>query len=276
MARRRTSYSAPVPGPAKQNGNYTVDWADLKESFISAVAAGDAAIDRYGASGDLSNAWRDVGRFMSSPVSTTVGYVRNGYDVMTGGRDFDIAPVRKRRRLVRGEEGELDLTLAWSGATDPYLDWEKRERKPGLRVNVEFSFNWRMPAATVAAFGKWVAETLAGLEQRGYDLEVTLDVTSTERPGFIRVKKENEASDFRNWSALFSPDGYRTLGLHSLHVIAGQNKERCAAGHGNSAWRRAWGVSFDQDSRTLGIKLDYMAEQFPADRMTEQLSNLDI
>jgi hypothetical protein len=62
--------------------------------------------------------------------------------------------------MIFAEEGELDLPLAWSGHDYPYLAWETRKSKPGIRMVVEFGFSvrWTMrplPNMALGALARW-------------------------------------------------------------------------------------------------------------------------
>ena len=110
----------------------------------------------------------------------------------------DLEPIRNRRKLKFSEDGELQVDLALSGFDYPFLEWEKRERKPGMRLDIDISFSSAIQPALIAQYQRWVAQAIMTLEESGYDLEVNLTNTVTNswmrHPGkeatMVRVKRE--------------------------------------------------------------------------------------
>jgi hypothetical protein len=186
----------------------------------------------------------------------------------------DLEPLRERRKLKFSEEGELQLDLALSGFDYPFLEWERRARKPGMRLDIGVCFNANTDASVIAQYERWIAQAITTLEESGYDLEVNLAGqvrdSWTNNPGnektLIRVKRENEASDFAEWSALFSPGGFRHLMFLAM-ILAAEINGQDISGSLGSAYGMDWKVAMDESERTLRIDNPNGPRDFPEAEM---------
>lgn len=195
----------------------------------------------------------------------------------------DLMPNRERRRMLFTEDGELQVDLALSGFDYPFLEWERRERKPGMRVNVQLNFASIVDQREINKYQLWVARLLYTLEEIGYDLEVNVAFKGSHLFGgnpdkvkavLIRVKGENEASDFSQWSALFSPGGWRHLGFTSILMANDRHGTDIFYGV-NRNHDSPWGISFDSETRTMEITCDAMGSRpFPEGEMTERFQGI--
>lgn len=225
--------------------------------------------------------WADAS-WAGCSIAEMQGYLQNGYKVeQLGSPPTDLLPKRKRRRLLFTEDGEVQVDLALSGFDYPFLEWEKRERKPGMRVNIGLAFSCGTDTAVVAAYETWCARMLYTLEEIGYDLEINVSVPvtsmsnqSNERTDvLLKVKGENEASDFTQWSALFSPGGFRHLGILSMQLASDKLGEDCTGFHGYPV-KDEWGIEFDSDQRTMKVQCSSGSSQFPEAMMTERFTQI--
>lgn len=195
-----------------------------------------------------------------------------------------LIPLRPRRKVRYQDEGdELLLDLALSGEDNFYIEWEKRESKPGVNVVIECSFNSSVQAAMVSQYGRWVARALFTLESLGFDCVVSYRITTDGAVSTgpmagktfqseVKVKRANEASDFTSWSSLFSPGGFRHLGFLSI-IKAGDHfsgRIRNTLGRGISLG--SWDVLWNTESRTLRFGHPQKPTDFPEWKMTEAFS----
>ena len=261
----------------------TFDYAEVKRTFLDTVegrARHPQAVHMNSVLRWKTGANRD---FTGCYLSEMIDWVKNGFhpEEMTGIEDYFEA--RPRRKIRFTDEGELDLSLALSGFDYPFMEWEKRDRKPGLKVTIELAFLASTKAPVIAAYGAWVAGVIASLEQQGYDLAVEIQMPSRKdvyqraqkTACNLVVKRENEASDFTEWSALFSPGGFRMLGFTARAMACQEWGVKLASGYGSSLDRR-WDILFNEEDRHLMITRPASPRDFPAEEMTAKLANVGL
>ena len=269
----------------------SIEWSDLKEQFIKAVDGNPkfpidnaivSQVNEWTRSPNRKNSW------IGASLNDMRGWLADGYRAKPFEHAGDYIPRRKKRSIKFSEEGELQLDLVYSGHDYPYLDWEQRERKPGLRIVVDLCFACTTSAGTIEEYGAWVAGLLGTFEANGYDLEV--DVAFPLRSAYqddggyggpnsgprsltmIRVKKPNEASDFTEWSALFSPGGFRMLGFFALGMGAKKLNKKLGSGLGypeNNGWLNEW----KPEERTLYLWTPNQPDYVPIEDLTQQVKN---
>jgi hypothetical protein len=178
------------------------------------------------------------------------------------------------------DEGELQFDRALAGDDRPFLRRERRERRPGLRLNIELNCRANVPAATIAAYAEWNARLIQGLQDRGFDL--TIDVTSRAkqvtadgRPvdATIRVKSAGRTSTLKSWGALFGPGAFRMLVFTARILACEANGVACSPGMGGS-FTPNWGLDFDEKSRTLTVRCAASLPSFPTAEMDAKLAAL--
>lgn len=277
----------PTPIPDKPRDlpkdSMTLEYSEVVETYRNPATpfpVNSSEVNRYREDWKRGRAGGTTGE--SCTTADMLEWISSGYHVpgMTN-PPGDLMPTRKRRRLLFQEEGELQLDLAFSGYDYPFASWEKRERKPGMRVNVQMNFAWVVPQTVIAEYQRWVARLLYTLEEIGYDLEVNASMVcenlwrgSGKQSLNIRVKRENEASDFANWSAMFSPGGLRHLFFLAVFIANEKRGERTPPGIGRNDMSAPWTLEFDSDSRTLYIRNGQGQSSFPEAEMTEKFTRL--
>lgn len=210
-----------------ENGKHIVDltFGQIKREFLAMIEQGYDYKSSNSQLVRLAQKWGadpyDFDPFMGQAPATTCDHLRNGYRPEN---IFDVSErnhVAKKPRFVYDEcEGEVDVGMLLAGSDEPFLNIERREGKPGLRLELDFAFLGSVNAKQLALYGEWIAGLIAGLEASGFDLEVFITSSRETRcysSGYdfftnrIQVKKFGEKSNFTEWSALFSPGGYRHL-----------------------------------------------------------------
>jgi hypothetical protein len=277
----RPSAAIPKVPAAEENA---IDFLDIKDKFLSVLDG----IPGYDSGVNVNNWKRYHSMWSESKNSDWSGatgedmraWISRGFHV-EGLRNvgIDIHPERMRRKLKYSEEGEMQIDLMLSGFDYPFLEWEKREKKPGMRIDIGLCFNAHIDVKVIAAYSKWIAQALYAIELQGIDAEVNLAMvtrgTYRSRPiltrTLIRVKKENEASDFTNWSAMFSPAGFRMLGFTAFNEIGDRNGWEALSSLGSAEGSNSWNVGWDEESRILRISEDQRGSVFPAEIMSDKL-----
>lgn len=211
-----------------------------------------------------------------------ISWFRNGYKVEGMTLIPPIVPVRKRRRLQYGEEGELQLDLMRSGHDYPFLDWTRREIIPGMKIDIEIGSLAEASIVAQGAYYRWVLRALIALEGAGVDLEIWLTSRATgvlarnsnaTVATHFQVKREGEMNDYLTWSAVFSPGSHRHLTFLARHLAADRNG-LTASGVGGSRNTRPYSVSYDPETRTLNIYSPNNAKHFPEEEMDIELRDV--
>lgn len=252
----------------------TVEWGDLKRRFLDAVENGTKFSPAQPINSKITD-WHnnptrgELEEFEGGSPAQTCKYLRNGYRAEQFAHSAEYAALSHKRHFRYNEdEGELDLDRVLDGHDEIFLDRELRESRPGLRLMVEFSFVHWMPAKMISEYGAWVASLIKSLEASGYDLVVdmwiNLDNLFTRDGGrrstvLIRVKRENEQSNFTDWSALFGPTGYRHLGFLAKCMAGDQEGLKVTPSFGHCVSGKGWGLTYDRDNQQVTINVNQMA-----------------
>jgi hypothetical protein len=259
---------------------HTVGYADLAAQW-RAIDSGDlsglparqhfAATEVQGIADSFAGCTREEMR----------GWVDNGYTAP----GMEIKPARQsrpRRKLRFAEEGELQVDLALSGHDTPFLDWGKRTRTPGLKLKVELAVRASTPAQVLRDYAEWLTALVAGLQDRGVDLEI--DVVSRAKNVAadgraldlsIRVKRFGRKSDLKSWGAILSPGGFRRL-VFTGRMMGCEGNGTAASGGFGASFGPEWGLDFDAKAHTLTVKCAALTSRFPREEMSAQLAALKI
>lgn len=257
------------------------DYAEVKAKWLS-LYNGDSWKSQPGMESAIQNYRKGQpnASWYGATPDQMAEWLRNGFTSPEFPVGDDYMPRREARRMVFGEEGELDLTLAWSGHDYPYLDWERVERKPGIRIIADLDFNGMVRPAVIAEYGAWLAGLLSGLETMGYDIELDLRTRGNNfthsDPNTVyniicRVKRENELSDFAEFSPLFSPSGFRML-IFTMFGMAMDSVGYQINGGLGRAVGNAFTANYDADTGTLDIRTNSTSSSFPMEDMTARVN----
>lgn len=233
--------------------------------------------------------WRD-GRLSSWTGCTyqqMEKWVKDGYQPPEMPEIEDYTPFVARRRYVSGESGdEVMAELAWSGDPTPFRNWEMRKRKPGCRIIADMSVHCSTSPKLIATYGAWLAGLIMGMEVGGYDLEVDViyklaslykGIPSAQggEKITIRLTDVGVQSDFKEYSPMFSPGGFRMLGFYAIGMTADTLKLQTTPGLGRPGGSK-WDIEFEEVSRTLTINSPNGATHFPADELSEKVQQLHL
>jgi hypothetical protein len=313
----------------KKERHIVIEWGDVKKRFLSVVADGqewprNLPNHRHSRAYHMQNGHRNLiappkpkgcptglghkqhlcaycrwdSQFGSKAWEggsyfDTVTYLRNGYFAKEFAHSAEYVALAPKKRPQWSEEpdGDLDMGRLYGGYEDPYMVPAEAEKKPGLRVMIEFAFACGVNAKTIEKYGAWVAGLLGSLESSGYDLTVDLwiplDNLFVDSHGrrdnvLIRVKRENEVSDFTEWSGIFSPAGYRHVGF-CAKLVAGDKVGSLAEGSlGTTIGGRTWGLDYDKDNSILKIHCDqrgsrmYGGDSFPTEALNRKAQEIGL
>ena len=262
-----------------------VEWSEVKHAFLTGYETGQFP-QKFGRGRGWCKGERNS--WNGCTADEMAGWLKNGFESPEFPIGDDYIPKAESRRMQFGEEGELDLTLAWSGHDYPYISWETRKSKPGIRVVCEFGFSGAVNSEQIAKYGAWIMGVLEGLSTRGYDIELDIRFTTHEQNSavkgrgrrrgnmsnihatIIRVKRENELTDLSDFSALFSPGGYRILMFLATAIAA--DKLNAQLDHGiGSCISKSTSVDYDPETAKLDIWADQMAGYFDLEDMSRKV-----
>lgn len=260
-----------------------IEWDDVRDTFLHIANGGShpqAAIrqtvreckdgerlDFYGCKLEEMRDWLENG-FVSPELSDASSQVKE----------------IQQSEIIYDEEGEnVDVAAALSGDDEPFYEPEDRPLKPGIRMVVELAFLAQMPARCLAEYGAWVAAILANFEGEGIDVELDVEMPSernliendpdSSNTMFVRVKRAGEIREYADYSALFSPGGFRLLGFTTRAMACQEWGVKCSVGYGIST-RGAWDVLWEPQGRVLRITRESRASSFPRESMQSKLESV--
>jgi len=262
---------------------FVIDWPDLKDK-AKRLIKGDSNFIGLPGNRQQSEGFVRGGSWHGFTGGQLDRWLTSGFEAeaIKGLAEFT-PPIREKRRLQFLEEGdELHLDLAWSGADNYFSEWTKREIIPGLAVEATITFSAAVQAEIVNAYLTWLCRALYSLESSGVDCQVTLSVigdglwSGGKAHTVIRVKKENETSDFLSWSAMLSPAGLRGLGFVAF-ALHGESENKTVSshlGHGRIPETQSWNIGYDAERRIVKVNAQYDATSFPEEKMTNDLRGI--
>jgi hypothetical protein len=283
-ATQAISAPARAVAPAGEIDVFNVDWNELKETMLRCTKGQLPAIRSHNAS--LFNRW------LTQPQSRWTGFTKQdvqrwlvqGYKL--DGLNFDNPPIpiREKRRLLFTDDGdEFHLDRALSGEDTFTSEWTKREVIPGLAIEAEIGLSAATSSKVMTAYFQFLCRAIYALEQAGVDLQVTLNLTCCELFGRsstqiystkLRVKRENEASDFSAWSAMLSPAAMRAYGFCAQVLHADSSAVDCPSYMGmyRVPFLKEWAVDWDAEQARIHVRaVQHDAKEFPAEYMENQL-----
>jgi hypothetical protein len=264
---------------------WLIDWSELRDKVIDAqngkrvceIAENQKQFKEYVTPTGSRAKWTGYG------TEEIKRWIVSGYQVQGLILGDPPVPIRDKRKLRFNEdEGEFHYDLAMSGDDNYFSEWTKREIIPGLAVEAEISFVCSTDNKILTDYFAWICRAVYSLEENGVDCQVSLTMTmpnvfggygDPKRRTIVRVKKENEISDFTFWSAMISPACFRTFGFCAQTLNADAHGRKVSSGQGSNSGSRQWSVKFNPDRRVMEIKCPYSGGgySFPEEDMTRQL-----
>jgi hypothetical protein len=211
---------------------YPISWFQLKGELVTALETGrpvspqrDFALPPRG----RRDSWLGVS------AEETLDWLRNGYQ-SEGLRVKSPSPYERSYKTRWNDwDGDPDIGRAVAGFDRYYFGRSPYQSKPALTVNFEYYFSAALPHSTIAEFGGWLAQLFTALEQRGFSLAVNA-VAGISRSDphrvELRVKNHGERADYTDWSAIFSPAGYRVIMFAAIIRACELGGSRAQAGLG--------------------------------------------
>jgi len=261
--------------------NFRIEWPDLKLVALHLIS-GDTSDFKRENNKRLALSYVQGGGWAGFSAGQLERWLKSGFqtDAIHGLEDF-IPPIREKRKLRFAEEGdEFHYDIAASGDDNYMSEWTKRDEIPGLAISADIAIVGGVGSSILNAYYTWLCRVAFSIEAAGVDTEISLysrvnrlfkggnEITHT----LIRVKKENEATDFLSWSAMLSPASLRGLGFIAQTLHADSRNRDVSPGQGGRIDKTGWHTEFQPDSRTLTVTCDGNSNiGFPETKMTESL-----
>ena len=226
--------------------------------------------------------WRDMPSFTGMAESEMTSAIDNGYVVPGMDLKAGQRTIARRRARLSETEGELQVDLAIAGHDRPFLHRPKVKRQAGLTINFELAMRASTPASVLTDYAQWMASLVAGLQSKGFDLE--LNITSRARgvamngsgtATTVKVKRFGRRSDLKSWGAMLSPGGFRHLIFCARILTCEANGVAADPGFGGSFGPK-WGLEYDPKARVLNVKVAAETSSFPKEQLDAELAALSI
>jgi hypothetical protein len=257
---------------------FVIDWNDLQNAALDHLDGKQVTSPRNyiaaNAAMDIEPSWNGYSRAQAKD------WLENGYEIPGLDLEDFAPPIREKRRYIMAEEGdEIDLSAAWSGEDNFMAQWTKRETIPGISLEFQIGFRGSTSAAIVNAYVRWIAQACFAIESAGIDAEISIDYyaqTSYRNSSdymqhrLIRVKRENEATDLRSWSAMLSPAAFRTFAFLAA-VLAGDSLGKTVSSSIGYSMGDKWDCRFDADTGKIVTECPCRPISFPEEEMTNKL-----
>lgn len=276
-----------LPGDVKKGSDvgtqsgvkiWSIDWQDLRDSFVDRKE--NKRVFKRSHNQEQAKEYVKGDSWRGYTTENLERWIASGYQVTGLILGDPPVPIREKRKLFFSEDGdEFHYDLAMSGDDNYFSSWTKQESIPGLAIEVEIAMSANVSHEVLNAYASWVCRAIYALEENGVDCQVSLQISSrgtyggdAARRTLIRVKKENEVSDFSYWSPMISPAALRGFGFHALALNSDAHDCDIAYGLGRPNGRNKWEVRFDKDRRVLEINCTSSSSySFPEEDMTRQL-----
>jgi hypothetical protein len=260
-------------------------YAELRQDYIRAMGCNGREIlersENYSRWNDLSQDREKENNWAGSTNAEMLNWLNNGYQVPgLDGVDSTLIPGAPKRKLRFAEEGdEMLIDLAWSGVDEPFITWDKRMTKPSLQVKISTSFSATIPARIVNAYQSWIARMLQTIDSFGLDMQVDLISPGigqfrgidSKHTVITRVKDSGTATDFANWSPMFSPGGFRQMTFLAIIQSADRAGKEVGYGLGRPTDCHEWKLKYDSDTNELTVTNNNDGSDFPEFLMTQSL-----
>lgn len=259
------------------------DWHEITDTFKKIVKQ-DWRFKSTRANNTITR-WDSEQGFIGATPDEMLKRLHNGYDF-----DKTLAPsslpfvesYRKRPRYTDDPEGDYDHDLYMNGETEYFLTKPKRESLIGLRLNIRYDFNCNVSAKFISEYGQWIGSVIEALQTRGYDLEImvmqsALHTFTHDKQGpdqqMVRVSRFGERVMPRDWSALFSPGGYRMLLWLAMFLGADESGEQLSESLGMADGER-FDISWEPKRREITFHVNSRgSKKYPAEDMTRKFES---
>ena len=249
---------------------HTVTFEEVRSAFIQVIERGSESFNlKISANAQKMASLRDRwistsehGWFGASP-DQMIEWLRQGYDVPGLKLTPELSPMRKRKKIKFSDfEGDYQHDLFLSGFDQPFMYQTPREVTPAMDFEIDCSFSASISNETLAAYTSWCLKALIALQTSGIACDVWISVKleglfqdSRQAKTDLRIKVADagQALDFKDWSAIFSPGGFRILCFQQMVLMAEEFKKRVNSGLGRPV-TSGYKVNFRNEDRVIHVQ----------------------
>lgn len=271
--------------------DYTYTWGEIVNTYKMATGKGGPAAAGFKdpKATSIIDMWRNNERLSFYTIGSEEmvkrldqGYTYKG-EIDTVGLP-SVEYERPRWTYSENPEGDFDYDLYIMGEAEYFRNRPKRLSLGGISLWVEYDFSGGVSEKTIAKYGEFVGRVIENLQKRGHDIEISLilksrhtytDKKSKSDTFEILLSKFGEKVMAHDWSAIFSPGGFRHFMFLSLMMGGRQDGRKLTSGLGAPAGN-AWKVDWDAKLRRIHIGVNCHDSNFPAEDMTAQFEKLSL
>lgn len=242
---------------------YTITWGELRTAWERLFIDKSHTLKTNGGHHTIVDFQSDSGRrdgWKGFSNKEAHDWLKDGYKPGLNMLNIEAPMQRERRRIRTAEEGEYQHDAALSGFDYPFLAWDIRPGKRGIRVLYNIALSSGTPADAVNKYIEWCAEFSHSLEYADldYSLGFVCKVTSlgskysTSRINIL-VKSEDEAASFSSWSSMLSPASFRGYMFVAMVLACEQEGKHASSYLGQPIGARGFTVNIEHDTETIVI-----------------------
>lgn len=268
------------PNAKTENGvsDFTIEWSDLRQVVENSLLKNSyEGIKREANRSEIrKNTHIGSGGWYGYNQTELTQWITKGFRTDNLGIEV-VPPVREKRRYVYSEDAaEMHIDRVLSGEDNYAGEFTKRVIIPGVSILVETGFSSVVPARIVNAFNVFVCQCIQSLEASGVDCEISYEYKadrlwhSGNGTGStkVRVKRQNESSDFGSFSPMISPATFRTFFFVANAIHADVKGIDVSSGQGNaSRFRTKWDVTQDEKTGQIIFNCPWNPDDFPKSLM---------
>jgi hypothetical protein len=274
----------PVNSGIAKGSEFAIDWAELKRFCLDFIAGKKPSFNDPSVASSITE-------YLVNPSESFQGYsggqvkrwMEEGFrtEAIHGLGDF-IPPIREKRKFRFHEDAdEFHFDLAYAGEEIFMSEFTKREIIPGIRLDVVYSMSGGTDAKVVNDFNRWICKVAYSIEAAGIDAAINYVNDSDfighlpkEKYTVIRVKKENEQTDYLSISPMLSPASYRTFLFVAICLHHNEKNYRVSPGLARPKRRPDWSIEYDEIGRKISVFTPSNPRNFNAEDMTSKLREI--
>lgn len=232
----------------------------------------------------LFGIWESDSRWVGATINEMKEWLEIGFKIPGLDDVNTLIQGKPKRKSIRSTEGDEFIYELWmDGEEDCFMEWEKQNKKPGLKVEINIAYSASIKPENVVKYQRWCARMLQTLDEAAIDMQVSLvnrvkglttgDYSKVWKTS-IRVKDSGIAGDFVSWSPCISPGGFRQMMFLAKVLSANAEGLQTDRSLGVPCNPDKFSVEYDEESNTLQVFHSNSNEEFPEHAMTESLREI--
>lgn len=203
------------------------------------------------------------------------GWISDGYKADAfQGLATGAATTQQKSYKWSDSEGELDYLAATNGQLDCFRYRPKTPRPNALHIIAEYQFNCGTPNSVIEEYAAFLGKLLFTAESMGGSASLVINCkvrnlcSDNEMDDIqIVVKRQGDPLDFRSFSAMFSPAGFRGLCFTAYGMAADRHGKKANSFLGSADGTNEWTCRKEGDY--VYVTCRNSDQQFPKDMMEQ-------